>query len=250
MHKGTEHQPKGASVVYWIHKPQHTDITKEGYVGITHNMAMRRWADHKSASRKNPDNHCVIVNKAIRKHVNLIYEVVLVADTREYCERIEELLRPTNHIGWNISRGGMPVDPIMGGIATKERWIKFWIDNSIEAANRWWKNECNLLKKQTTVQRIAQRQANKHVPFTLDRKHDSRNKSGYTGVSWFPKLSRWRSQIGVIPIVISIGYFESQEQAHLAYLKANAIRLMWRQGRITKEDALNQIKSLQTGKLS
>ena len=250
MYKGTEHQPKGASVVYWIHKPQHTDIFKEGYVGITHNMVIYRWVDHKRASRKNPDNHCAIVNNAIRKHLNLIYEVVLVADTREYCERIEGLLRPINHKGWNISRGGMPVDSIFGGIANKKRWIKFWIDNPIEASNRWWKTECNLLKKQATVQQIAQRQANKHVPFTLDRKHDSRNKSGYAGVSWFPKYGKWRAQIGMMPITIGLGYFESQEQAHQIFLKAKAIRLMWRQGCINRECAITQIKALQKGKVS
>jgi len=84
MNKGHEHQPKGASVVYWIHRPEHTDITKQGYVGITNKRARERWAEHRRASRKNPDEHCAVVNRAICKYPDLIYEVVLVADTREY----------------------------------------------------------------------------------------------------------------------------------------------------------------------
>ena len=240
MHKGTEHQPKGASVVYWIHKPKHTDITKEGYVGITHNMAKDRWLNHKSSSRRNPDSNCAVVNRAIRKHTDLIYEVILVADTREYCERIEGLLRPTNRIGWNIARGGMPVDTMMGGVANRERWIQWWIDNPVEAANRWWITERKLLNKQA----IAHRRETKPKPFTQHRKHSDRNKSGFTGVTWFHAYSKWRAQIGLTPIVITLGYFDSQEQAYQSYLKANAIRLLWRQGNIYKDLAIRQIKRL------
>ena len=141
IYKGTEHQPKGASVVYWIHKPEHTDITKQGYVGITNRPVKERWSSHKLASKKTPDEHCAVVNRAIQKYPNLIYEVVLVADTREYCEKIEGLLRPHNRIGWNIARGGMMVDTMMGGIGHKYKWVKHWIDNPIEAADRWWNAE-------------------------------------------------------------------------------------------------------------
>lgn len=241
MFKGIEHQPNGASVVYWIHKPEHTDITKEGYVGITNNMVKERWLNHQSASRRNPDIHCAILNRAINKHKDLIYEVVLVANTREYCERIEGLLRPTNKIGWNIARGGMPVDTMMGGIANKERWQQYWVDNPVEAANRWWKIESNLLKKQARQHRLT----NKPKPFTKNRKHSNRNKSGCTGVTWFAKYLKWRAQIGITPIVITLGYFESKEEAHKTYLKANAIRLLWRQQSIDKDLAIKQIKQLQ-----
>jgi hypothetical protein len=238
MNIGIEHQPKGTSVVYWIHKPEHTDITKQGYVGITHNMVRDRWIDHRSASRRNPDRNCAIVNRAIRKHPNLIYEVVLVADTREYCERIEGLLRPTNNIGWNIARGGMPVDTMMGGIANRERWIQYWIDNPIEAANRWWDAERLLLKKQAT----AQRKANKPKSFTKDWKPHKDSRSGCTGVTWFTKYSKWRAQIGISPIVITLGYFNTKEQAQDAYLMAKAIYKTHKQGEIELHEAIRQIK--------
>lgn len=239
MYKGIEHQPKGASVVYWIHKPEHTDITKEGYVGITHNMARDRWLDHKSASRRHPDRNCAIVNNAIRKHPDLIYEVVLVADTREYCERIEGLLRPTNHIGWNIARGGMPVDTMMGGIANRERWIQWWIDNPVDAANRWWEAERALLKKQALIYR----RANKPKPYTQDWKPHKDSYSGCTGVSWFSKYSKWRAMIGISPIVITLGYFDTKQQAHDAYLQAKAVYKAHKRGEMGRQQAIQQIKS-------
>jgi hypothetical protein len=215
MYKGTEHQPKGASVVYWIHKPEHTDITKQGYVGITHNLAMNRWRDHQSASKYNPDVHCAVVNRSIRKHPDLIYEVVLVADTREYCECIEGLLRPTNRIGWNIARGGMPVDTMMGGIANKQRWIQHWIDNPVEAANRWWNAERRLLKKQK-----AQRKANAYMPHGNERKLSANNSSGHTGCSFYKPFQKWRVQICVNGDKKFLGYYDCLEQAIKVYTKA------------------------------
>jgi hypothetical protein len=238
MNKGHEHQPNGASVVYWIHKPEHTDITKQGYVGITNKRARERWAEHRRASRKNPDVHCAVVNRAICKYTDLIYEVVLVADTREYCEYIEGLLRPTNRIGWNIARGGMPVDTMMGGIANRERWIKYWIDNPIKAANRWWDAERAILNKQA----IAYRRLTKPKAFTQDWKPHKDNKSGCTGVTWFAKYSKWRAQIGISPIVITLGYFDTKEQAKDAYLQAKAIYKSHKQGDIELHQAIRLIK--------
>ena len=243
MNKGHEHQPTGASVVYWIHRPEHTDITKQGYVGITNMRARERWAEHRRASRKNPDVHCAVVNRAICKYPDLIYEVVLVADTREYCERIEGLLRPTNGIGWNIARGGMPVDTMMGGIANRERWIKYWIDNHIEAANRWWNTEQRLLNKQAQ----EYRKANKPKPYTKERKFSARNKSGYAGVGWFERFSNWRAQIGIDGKPISLGYFNTKEEAYAKYLEAKAYWLAYKQDAISKDEAIASIRALQSG---
>lgn len=245
MQIGIEHQPKGASVVYWIHKPEHTNITKQGYVGITNGMARERWADHKRAARKNPNKHCAVVNWVICKHPNLIYEIVVVADTREYCEHIEGLLRPTNRIGWNIARGGLPVDTMMGGIATRKRWIKYWIDNPDEAATRWWKTEQALLNKQA----IEYRKATKPKPFTQDRKPHKDSNSGCVGVTWFAKYSKWRAMIGVSPIVITLGYFDIKEQAQNAYLQAKAIYKSHKLGEIELHETIRQIKGNKSGLL-
>jgi hypothetical protein len=245
MNIGHKHQPNGASVVYWIHKPEHTDIFTQGYVGITNGKARERWAEHRRSSRKNPDVHCVVINYAIRKHRDLIYEVVVVADTREYCERIEGLLRPTNNIGYNIARGGMPVDTMMGGVANRKRWIQHWIDNPTEAANRWWDTERALLNKQA----IVHRRASKPKPFTKDRKPHKDSNSGSIGVTWFTKYSKWRAQIGISPIVITLGYFDTKEQAQDAYLQAKAIYKSHKQGNIELHQAIRQIKGDNSGLL-
>ena len=237
MYKGIQHQPKGSSVVYWIHKPEHTDITKEGYVGITNGMARDRWVDHQSAARRS-DKKCAVLNRAISKYDNLIWEVVVVADTRKYCERIEGLLRPRQRIGWNIAKGGLPVDTRLGGEANKIKWIQYWIDNPNDAAERWWEAEQRLLNKHA----LEQRKTNKPKPHTKQRKQSVRNKSGYTGVGWYEPYKKWRSQIGISPSVICLGYFDTKEQAYNAYLKAKEIYKAHKQGKIEKSVAIDAIK--------
>lgn len=238
---GYQHQPKGASVVYWIHNEEHTDMYSQGYVGITIYPAKDRWINHRSASRRTANKNCKILNSALRKYDSLIYEVILVANSREYCERIEGLLRPTQGIGWNIARGGMPVDTMMGGIGNRYRWVQHWIDNPIQAAERWWQTERKLIKKQA----IIKRKLNKPLPYTKQRKPYSNNTSGCKGISWFPNLNKWRSQIGIFPHVYTIGYYEDKEQARQHHCLAESIRNQWRNNLIPKEQAITQIKALQ-----
>ena len=237
---GQNHQQLNTSVVYWIHSKKHTDIFSQGYVGITNQPARQRWLDHQSAARIERKGQCDIVNRAIRKHEDLIYEVVLVADSREYCERIEGLLRPHNKIGWNIARGGMPVDTAMGGLANRYRWIKHWIDNPTKAADRWWKTERTLLNKQA----CQIRKQNKPIPYTKPRSKNSNNSSGYKGVGWYPKHQLWRAQIGIKPHVITIGYYKDKEEAYKAHLQAESIRYNMRLNFISQSDAIEQIKAI------
>lgn len=243
MYKGTEHQPEGSSIVYWIHKPEHTDITKQGYVGITKSMAKDRWLNHQSAARRTFDKHCVVLNHAIRKYKDLIYEVVLVADTREYCELIEGSLRPTNNIGWNIARGGMSVDTMMGGLGNRRRWVKHWIDNPIQAATKWWETERALLNKKA----IEHRKLNKPKAFTKDWKPHKDSCSNCTGVTWFSKYSKWRAMIGLSPVVITLGYFDTKEQAQDAYLCAKSIYKTHKRGEIELHEAIRKIKGDKSG---
>lgn len=90
----------GDTSIYWIRLPEHTDVRSEGYIGVTNNP-VSRFNDHKSCRAKTHLSH------AIKKYGwdNLIKEVILVAD-KLYCFMMEEKLRPTEHIGWNILKGG------------------------------------------------------------------------------------------------------------------------------------------------
>lgn len=46
------------------------------------------------------------------------------------------------------------------------------------------------------------------------------NKSGYKGVSWHKKLSKWRAQINISGKLTHLGLFSTPEEASAAYLKA------------------------------
>ena len=117
--------------VYWIHLPEHVDIWTQGYVGITCRGVRRRFSEHKY-SRKS------IVGRAIHKYgvENLVVDTVCVAD-EDYALYLENFLRPTENIAWNIRAGGTKSAQLAGekhpnwkggsytyrlrkGIATKE----------------------------------------------------------------------------------------------------------------------------------
>jgi AP2-like factor (euAP2 lineage) len=44
--------------------------------------------------------------------------------------------------------------------------------------------------------------------------------STYRGVSWFKNLNKWRAQITINYNKIHVGYFETETEAHAAYLSA------------------------------
>lgn len=94
--------------VYWIHLPEHDNILEQGYIGIANNVK-KRWEVHKY-SPENPH-----LKHAVNKYgwQKLVKEIILTAD-REYCEFIEEKLRPTNNIGWNIIKGGKNPPILLG----------------------------------------------------------------------------------------------------------------------------------------
>lgn len=94
------------AILYWVHLPEHTDITSSGYVGITVRTLSQRWSSHKTAAKTESKQHLPIV-RAINKygHENLVIES-LVEGSEEYVALIENKLRPSCGIGWNCAVGG------------------------------------------------------------------------------------------------------------------------------------------------
>lgn len=88
--------------VYWIHKPEHTDLFSQGYVGITSSTVGGRWAEHSYEARKGTSTP---LYNSIRKNGNLIVDTVLEGSL-EYCLGIERSLRPLPNTGYNIAVGG------------------------------------------------------------------------------------------------------------------------------------------------
>lgn len=62
------------------------------------------------------------------------------------------------------------------------------------------------------------------VPMSINpqnvRKPKADNTSGYLGAFWHKKQGRWRSQIRLAGKSIHLGYFETAEQAHEAFVAA------------------------------
>ena len=87
--------------VYWIRLKEHTEISSNGYVGITKNLKERLRA-HKKNRRK---TH---LTYAIKKYGwnNLVVEILHDNLTLQQALSIEFYLRPAQSIGWNSQRGG------------------------------------------------------------------------------------------------------------------------------------------------
>lgn len=105
--------------VYWLRLPEHTDMFTQGYVGISNNTR-KRFSAHKKASQ-NP--HLL---HAIQKHGfdNIIKQIVLISD-KDYCLDIEQKLRPTKMIGWNLEAGG-GCPPALKNKASFEKGFTPW----------------------------------------------------------------------------------------------------------------------------
>ena len=91
--------------VYWIHLPEHTDVTTQGYVGLTSQGTERRFWGHKNSS-KNPSFSHKIISKAFIKYGDKVVVDTLVVCDKEYAKYLENALRPSDFIGWNMNAGG------------------------------------------------------------------------------------------------------------------------------------------------
>jgi group I intron endonuclease len=103
--------------VYWVHLKEHADMFSEGYIGISTNVS-RRFKEHLrycNSGGQYPICH------AIRKHgkENLIVTTILNA-SRSYCKDIENKLRPSKRIGWNLIEGGSDAPTHTGMKHTEE----------------------------------------------------------------------------------------------------------------------------------
>ena len=97
--------------LYWIHLPSHSDITTEGYVGITSNFEHRMYQHRTYVDR----------NGTLSKKINDSVCEIMFYGTRSYCQEIESKLRPLPYIGWNKAVGGDGGCPKHGLTGTKSK---------------------------------------------------------------------------------------------------------------------------------
>lgn len=92
--------------VYWLHLKKHTDILKEGYVGITLDIDRRISQYKRILNNKAKENYHI--TKAIAKYGwdNIIVDIIEENVTIEKALLKEKELRPLPDIGWNTLVGG------------------------------------------------------------------------------------------------------------------------------------------------
>lgn len=90
--------------MYWIHLPGvHTDITTQGYVGITTRSVAARYSCHKSHAKSGKKTR---LYDAMRKYGDSVEVETVLVGTLAYCRDLEHKLRSTKDLAWNTGIGG------------------------------------------------------------------------------------------------------------------------------------------------
>ena len=106
--------------VYWIRDKSHTDITREGYVGVSKEFEKRIKTHLKRIETKEHGNY-----KLIENFSNKIIIDAVVISNEDNCYDLEFKLRPSNNIGWNINAGGFK-PPSQQGVIRAKKYGKTW----------------------------------------------------------------------------------------------------------------------------
>ena len=135
----------------------------------------------------------VFVWKATRRGKARAGEVAGTFDSYGYRQiKIDGKLYLSHRLAWFFLHGRLPVNQIdhINGVRSDNRLVNLREANSAQ-------NQQN--------QRMAQ---------------VSNRSSGLLGVSWHKHEQRWRAQIKLHGKKLHLGYFDTKEEAHAAYLKA------------------------------
>lgn len=244
---GHDTQPVGSNVVYWIHKPEHTNPFTEGYIGITKSNALQRWKGH-IYERKRGIKRNRPLSFAIQNESYLIFQVLIVNESFDDCLTYEKILRPKPMIGWNVMPGANVIDPTIGGELNRQRWLdKKRADNPAYLPFKLRTEQARYMYQLRKARIDMYKQVFepcKPANHASKRNIDVRNTSGTTGVRWYPKYGLWNAQIMVDGTQIGLGYYLDKHEASKAYQAADAIRIEYRLGNITLQATIQNIKSL------
>ena len=143
--------------VYWIREKSHTDLTSQGYIGVSGNVK-ERFASHKGMW-SGTNNY---LRNAIKKHGwdNLEKAVLLIAE-KDYCLEIEKKLRPADKIGWNLVMGGGH-PPILIGPRPELRGKQAWNKGMVGCVS-------DETREKMRLARLGKPPANKGVPLAQER---------------------------------------------------------------------------------
>lgn len=128
--------------VYWIHLPEHTDMFSQGYIGFTAGTTVKRWKEHCRDSKRSDGGGCYKLYRALLKHGhdNFIVDTLCICEN-DYGLWLENKLRPTANIGYNLAVGGLA--PMLGRKHTEETiqkqmctWQESFTEDRREALKR------------------------------------------------------------------------------------------------------------------
>ena len=120
--------------VYWIRLPEHTYMFTQGYIGVTKNDAKARFRGHLQEAKLR-DCKTSHLHNYLNKHgrEGLVVQTLVICEI-EYAFELEEKLRPSERVGWNVAKGGIKaVNP--GGYKLSEETRKKMSD-SFKTGNR------------------------------------------------------------------------------------------------------------------
>lgn len=104
--------PDLKSYLYWIHTEEHSDFTKEGYIGVTTRTPEIRFNQHITAhklwkDRGSGKDGISVLRRAISKYgKDRLILTTLAIGNKDDVYLWEENARPSPCIGWNIVKGG------------------------------------------------------------------------------------------------------------------------------------------------
>lgn len=130
--------------VYWAHLPEHTDMLTQGYIGFTAISVKARRRTHLQESLTESCGHYPFYRALKKYRRKIIFELILVGDD-DYCLLMEQRLRPTRQIGWNISAGGGA--PNLGNVHTLETRKKMSIAAKGRPKTDQWKNKMSQINE-------------------------------------------------------------------------------------------------------
>jgi len=145
-------------------------------------------------------------------------------------ERLSEVLAYNPDTGvfvWRVRRGRIP-EGSPAGVTRSDGYVVIRVDYEMHYAHRlaWLYMTRELvpgidhINGNPSDNRWANLRTANQSSNSANAKLRSSSTSGYKGVTWAPRVKRWRSSIGHNGKRIWLGYFDTAEEAHAAYLAA------------------------------
>jgi predicted GIY-YIG superfamily endonuclease len=129
--------------VYWLHLLEHSDLTCEGYIGVSKDP-YRRLLEHKNTAKKGY-NQNPYLGRVLNKYNQQVLQTIIFQGTEQECYQQEENIRPNKNIGWNANKGGIK-PPNMLGIPRSEE-TKKKISKKLKGHVQSFETRCKISKK-------------------------------------------------------------------------------------------------------